>query len=1159
MDDIEVNVDFIINNPALQAAAEQAEALITGVGVTAEETAIAANAAMAQIMPIADMRKKVDELRRIVSTSTDVNVIRDSNSRIQELESNIARLSNVGREGFDSMGNAIERNRSFLGKLWGSLGTIANILPGLGIAGLLGFALDPIIAYLSKLDLFKEKLNEVEKTNKSLGESLASGGDYAKAVISISSLRINLDLARQKMYDKTKVVDEYNKSVGAVAGQVKSLDEVEQGLTKNADSYIKMTLFKAAANKALEEASSKVIAIEKERLKKDSEEVGAGNKILNALTAGDYKNQKLYEKSYKEIATKNRKAAIDALETEKQSLESIAKGLQEKAASEAAKMGGVLGLDKSAKTKNTASNKAVDAAESLQRRVLEITEEYSRKSKTKDEEELQALRDKFAKIADEVLKFNRNPKNKIKVDGSGLEAVRESAITDLKYRQDTEKLKVNLEEQKRMYAEYEAYKKDFGEERAKERFANELDLNKTFTQSLESQLAELNGKATLTGAETERKKALEKLLADARLQELKQNDENFKSALETAKTYSDKLLEIEKDFQKKKASLQANKSDSPERIAELERQKAQAIEAAKDEALQKTAIYKQLAVDTLEMTRTQVQAQIKIIDELLKQQNVPSEIRDKLYAELSRLKVVLNIGVDEANLQALQERYQALIAELSMKDSEGKSIISDAERKRILAAIAEIRSKIKGIDVNADGKATWADKLAKNFEYLKGTSTEIANGLSKDLGDLAGSFGQLSNSVGGMNTQLGTTLNQLGNLIDAGAKAAKSFASFSAGDFIGGFTSAIGAVTSIIGLIQSINTTVNKQIEDFYYNAIKGEQEYQDLLKQRSLELVRENKTTLDGLTAELNLRRQNLADYATETADILQKVASMSYKIRWIDTDGLNNIWGLWKSGFWEKGSLAGKTVEELSLLLKQGALDDDAKALVERLVELEQKGFDATQVMKDLAKQVAELFTGTTASSLTDSLVQLFEQGKTSAQDFADFFEKAMSDAALSIFKNKILAEAMNKFYADFSNAVADGGLSKDEISSLNTLFSSLMSNATQEFDMLKQATGLSSLGTSSSSAGSTSAVGTIARSITEQTGSELVGLGRSMYDTTKRGVVIQENSLSVLRENLLVQYAIQANTANTVTELKSAVTELKAINSNTKPNSSAYDRGF
>lgn len=1133
---LEINVDFLINNPELIVETEKAKATITGVNTSIE-----------------DLNRKLADARKVSASATDFAVLKQSNAKVQELESSISKMSNVGKTGFDAMGNAIQNNGNFLGKAVAMLYRVGNILPGIGVAGLLAFAIDPIVSYLSKLDMFKEKLTDVEKAAVSMQKSLEGGGEYAKAVTAITSLRVNLDLVKNGLYLQTKVVEDYNKSIGAVAGQVKTLDEVEKGLAANAENYVKMTLYKAAAEQVLQEAGKKAADAAKRRNADVYEDLGVLESTAKWVS-DKTKGSKFFAQGqidYSIRAKERKEAAAKAIEEEAKPLETIANTFLKKAADFSQKMGGMLGLDKSAKVKTTGADKAVDAAESLQRRVLEITEEYSRKSKTKDEEELQALRDKFAKVADEVLKFNRNPKHKIKVDGSALETVRESAITDLKYRQDTEKLKVNLEEQKRLYSEYEAYKKDFGEERAKERFAKELDLNKTFTQSLESQLAELNGKATLTGAETERKKALEKLLADARLQELKQNDENFKSALETAKTYSDKLLEIEKDFQKKKASLQTNKSDSPERIAELERQKAQAIEAAKDEALQKTAIYKQLAVDTLEMTRSQVQAQIKIIDEILKQQDVPSEIRDKLYAELSRLKVVLNIGVDEANLQALQERYRALIAELSMKDSEGKSIISESERKRILTAIAEIRSKIKGIDVNADGKATWADKLAKNFEYLKGSTEEVAKGLQKDLSQIGNAFSTLSNDVGQYNTELASTLKTISQFANIGSSAASSVASFATGDIIGGVSSAISAIGGIVSYVSNLDF----QYDQFYKNIIEGERKYQEALLARQLIEAKDIPIKYKSIASEYSLLTDSLKAYNKEYAKLFRDLQEQTY----VDYVEKEKAIFITIATHEMMASLRGKTFEEMKQLLSEDRLRGKTKEMVERLVELEQKGYDAQKALNELSKQLAELFTGTTADTLTNSLVQLFEQGKTSVQDFADFFEKAMNDAALSIFKNKILSEAMNTFYDQFSASVMDGGLSKDEISSLNTLFSSLMTNATQEFDMLKQATGLSSLGTSSSSAGSASAVGTIARSITEQTGSELVGLGRSMYDTTKRGVFIQENSLSVLRESLLVQYAIQANTANTVTELKSAVTELKAINSNTKPNSSAYDRGF
>lgn len=91
------------------------------------------------------------------------------------------------------------------------------------------------------------------------------------------------------------------------------------------------------------------------------------------------------------------------------------------------------------------SKSIIKERQSLLDKIAEIDAEYARKSFTKDEEELQALRDKFKKIRTEVERFNANPKNKnVRIDLQGLSEIQGRAEEDLIYRQQTERLKKEI-------------------------------------------------------------------------------------------------------------------------------------------------------------------------------------------------------------------------------------------------------------------------------------------------------------------------------------------------------------------------------------------------------------------------------------------------------------------------------------------------------------------------------------------------------------------------------------------------------------------------------------------------------------------------------------------------------------------------------------------
>src|SRR5690606_7255673 len=100
----------------------------------------------------------------------------------------------------------------------------------------------------------------------------------------------------------------------------------------------------------------------------------------------------------------------------------------------------------------------VKQRQSLLDEIAEIDREYNRKAKTNDEAELQALEDKFTKIREKVKRFNADPKNtEARIDLKGLDDLEVKATNELKYRQETERIKTELERQKELFEQYENY------------------------------------------------------------------------------------------------------------------------------------------------------------------------------------------------------------------------------------------------------------------------------------------------------------------------------------------------------------------------------------------------------------------------------------------------------------------------------------------------------------------------------------------------------------------------------------------------------------------------------------------------------------------------------------------------------------------------------
>jgi hypothetical protein len=704
---------------------------------------------------------------------------------------------------------------------------------------------------------------------------------------------------------------------------------------------------------------------------------------------------------------------------------------------------------------------ALKRQQEMLQKIYDLNDKYNNKALTGDQEGLAAIRSEFTSLQTDIDQYNKDPKNK-KINPN-LKPALEKAIINQQYENDTKILETELDKQKQLYIDFEQYKIDFGADAANERYQKELNAYLTYLDVLKSKRSVLEKKdpATLSGPESDRLKEL-----NIRIKEEEKVQEQAQNAF---------LLANSSYEQQKAALIEKYNSD----IVKLEGKGNEGrrtvrtqffiedMNALKDNAIRKTEVYKKLAEETLILTRQQIVKQLAALEQLIASGVLPADSVAKVQKEISLLKFNLKIGVDEGNIQELKKEFALVAQELNLVDANGDSIVSEEEKKRIIKRLAEIQAKIAGIDTNSDGVASWSDKVKENFTYLGEDLEGVAAGASKDLGALSSGFNELSGALRGNDTQAGYLLGTIGELAGAASDAAGAFASFSSGDIIGGITKTIGAVTKVLGIgkkVKEMNAAARKEVEDFYQNAITGEREYQELLKERELQTIRNNKIALQGIRDELALRKSQVEAYQKEADEIMAKLQSQSSIGNETYTHG---TWFRKASVKKTYDSLQGKDFAQLSSLLAQGKLEGDAKALVERLVELEQKGYDATAAMAALAKETSELFTGTNADNLTNTLADMFASGKTSAQDLADFFKQTMDDAALSIFKNKVLAGAMETFYAEFDKSAQSGDeLTADEIARLNGLFTSLTGDALKRFEEFQKITGSNLSGSSDDS---------------------------------------------------------------------------------------------
>jgi alkylhydroperoxidase/carboxymuconolactone decarboxylase family protein YurZ len=229
-----------------------------------------------------------------------------------------------------------------------------------------------------------------------------------------------------------------------------------------------------------------------------------------------------------------------------------------------------------------------------------------------------------------------------------------------------------------------------------------------------------------------------------------------------------------------------------------------------------------------------------------------------------------------------------------------------------------------------------------------------------------------------------------------------------------------------------------------------------------------------------------------------------------------------------WDKIWMGAET-----LRARQKKVEDLTAAIEETKIQIE----DANQALTDF-------YTGDLApNAIADAIAQGFQDGETSAADFADTFNGFMRtaiDAALEEMSKPEIAAWYQKFAADMAS---NGGLSEEEKADLKAEWDKIIADNEKLREGAYATAGINPNGDIGTPVGLT---GSIARSITEDTGNELTGLIRRqsddlrmMRDYEKMGV----NHLAGIAQNT-------RETADNTKEIFETNKKLDQIISNTQP---------
>lgn len=252
--------------------------------------------------------------------------------------------------------------------------------------------------------------------------------------------------------------------------------------------------------------------------------------------------------------------------------------------------------------------------------------------------------------------------------------------------------------------------------------------------------------------------------------------------------------------------------------------------------------------------------------------------------------------------------------------------------------------------------------------------------------------------------------------------------------------------------------------------------------------------------------------------------------------------------------------------LMEKGGYITDEA---TKRLVADAEAQLKLAQEAVKKMQEVFASIVGDLGSSLSDSLVEAFANND--LYSAIDAFHTKVGDVIADLVAQMVFAATMQPFFTKAQNAfMASYGLNpdgspmnEDQLNAVDAQGKRIVDNsiiddlenlgndieggmsdyekAIIDADKMLKNKGFNGIGSKSKDK-SAGLSGQIQRTITEDTASELAGLWRRQFDDTR----IIRDYTKVGITNLIL---IEKNTADTVKRLDSAITELQAINKNTK----------
>lgn len=578
----------------------------------------------------------------------------------------------------------------------------------------------------------------------------------------------------------------------------------------------------------------------------------------------------------------------------------------------------------------------------------------------------------------------------------------------VKYEQDTKLLKQNLEKQRDLQIEYDADVEKFGIDAAKAKYAGQAIASKSYLDQLKDEQQKILSTPAekRTGNQNERLKELDTLMTE----ETKRERENIKSRLETAlqaaKDYNQKRLDIDLEYYKNVEAIQNDQTikNKDGALAELAKQREKDQSALTSANIEDLQSYKELFDGLHKLSNDQAKSDIANILSVIEARRKAGLLTQEDYLKYKKQIDDLNKDLSEMTTQALSGIGSSFSA-LGDSFSDIDSGISNALKK--LGEFLSLTSQIK----------SGLDSLTKQ------QSGDGSGGSLASLGKSLGFFGTVLQTGTAYITLFKKLLIDPINNADAKRRAqidADAKLQVQASDAV---TKALQRQLEIAKELygpERISAYI-KQLADLS----KAQEDV-----QKSINGKFALSSTATSATPEIIKAIQAVNDGSGTS---IQKQILESAKAIGIVID------------------LNGQSLEQLQQLLDGGRLDENTANQIKNLIALQDQ-------IKDTNNALHSELLGIDFSDIEDQIVSLFQSADSSAEDFGKNFEQIMQKSILNAFKRNSLEKQLQGFYDDFYDySLSGNNLSTEEIAKLKAEYDKVIADAQKQFEDLQKATGI------------------------------------------------------------------------------------------------------